>query len=146
VAVLAVLMPLMGFGAGPAVVALFLYGLFPVVSNTIAGIEGVPPDVVEAARGMGMGRWRILGMVELPLAARVIMAGIRTSVVITIGTATVAAFVGAGGLGDPIIGGIQVLNMAWVLQGAVVAAALALIVDAALGLLEEALTPAEGAA
>ena len=141
VAVLALAMPVFGLGLYPAIAALFLYGLFPVVSSTIAGLEGVPPAVLDAARGMGMGRWRILGQVELPLAARVIMAGIRTSVIINVGTATVASFVGAGGLGDPIIGGLNVLNNAWVLQGALVAAALAVLLDSALGLVESALAP-----
>lgn len=143
VAVLAIMVPVLGFGLAPTVVALFLYGLFPVVSNTIAGLEGVPPAVLDAARGMGMGPWRILLRVELPLAARVIMAGIRNSVIINIGTATVAAAVGGGGLGDPIIGGINVQNMAWVLQGAVVAAVLAVLADAALAQLETALAPPE---
>jgi len=140
VAVLALMVPVLGFGFWPVIVALFLYGLFPVVSNTLAGLDAVPPAVLEAARGMGMGRWRILAAVELPLSARIIMAGIRNSVIINIGTATVGAAVGAGGLGDPIIGGINVQNMAWVLQGAVVAALLAVLVDAALAEVESAVT------
>lgn len=141
VAVLALMMPILGFGLWPAVVALFLYGMFPVVSNTVAGIEAVPATLVDAARGMGMGRARILLTVELPLAARVIMAGVRTSVVINIGTATVAAAVGAGGLGDPIIGGINVQNMAYVLQGATAAALLAVVADGFLAGVERLLTP-----
>lgn len=141
VAVLALMMPILGFGLWPAVVALFLYGMFPVVSNTVAGVEGVPRALVDAARGMGMSRMRILFSVELPLAARVIMAGIRTSVVINIGTATVAAAVGAGGLGDPIIGGINVQNMGYVLQGATAAALLAMVVDGVLGATERLVTP-----
>ncbi len=141
VAVLALMMPIFGFGLEPAVVALFLYGMFPVVSSTVAGLGAVPADVVDAARGMGMGRPRILFRVELPLAARVIMAGIRTSVIVNIGTATVAAAVGAGGLGDPIIGGIQVQNMAYVFEGAVTAALLAVLADALLAAAERGLTP-----
>lgn len=141
VAVLAVMMPILGFGLRPAVVALFLYGLFPVVSNTVAGLEAVSPVVVDAARGMGMGRMRVLARVELPLAAPVILAGVRTSVIINIGTATVAAAVGAGGLGDPIIGGIQVQNFGYVLEGAVTAALLALITDALLARAEAWVTP-----
>jgi osmoprotectant transport system permease protein len=93
---------------------------------------------------MGMGRWRILFLVELPLAARVIMAGVRNSVIINIGTATVAAAVGAGGLGDPIIGGINTENMAFVLEGAVAAALLAVLVDAVLSQVEAAVTPPSG--
>ncbi|MDP2181727.1 MAG: ABC transporter permease [Actinomycetota bacterium] len=141
VAVLALMMPILGFGLRPAVVALFLYGLFPVVSNTVAGLEAVPATLKDAARGMGMGRARILLTLELPLAARVIMAGVRTSVIINIGTATVAAAVGAGGLGDPIIGGIQVQNLAYVFEGALVAAVLAVLADAALAQAETALAP-----
>ncbi len=141
IAVLALMVPILGFGLGPAIVALFLYGLFPVVSNTVAGIEGVPRTLVDAARGMGMGRARILLTLEVPLAARVIMAGVRTSVVINIGTATVAAAVGAGGLGDPIIRGINVQNFAYVLQGATAAALLAVVADSLLAVTERLLTP-----
>ncbi len=141
VAVLALMVPILGFGLWPAVVALFLYGMFPVVSNTVAGLEAVPRTLIDAARGMGMGRGRILLQVEMPLAARVIMAGVRTSVVINIGTATVAAAVGAGGLGDPIIGGINVQNMAYVLQGALAAAMLAVVADGLLASAERLLTP-----
>jgi len=140
VAVLALAMPLLGFGYEPAVVALVIYGLFPVVSGTIAGIEAVPAPVRDAAVGLGMSPWQVLLRVELPLAARVIMAGIRTSVSINIGTATVAAAVGAGGLGVPIIGGLAVQNMAYVLEGAVTAALLAVLADVTLARLEHALT------
>ena len=136
VAVLALAMPVLGFGFWPTIVALVLYGLFPVVSNTVAGIEGVSPAAVEAARGMGMGPRQILGRVELRLASRVILAGIRTSVVISIGTATIGAAIGAGGLGDPIIVGLVRQNMAYVIQGAVPAALLAVIIDSALASLE----------
>lgn len=141
VAVLALAMPILGLGLVPAVAALFLYGLFPVVSNTVAGIEAVPDDVVDAARGMGMGRSRILFEVELPLAARVIMAGVRTSVIVNIGTATVAAATGTGGLGAPIYSGINLQNSAYVLQGAAAAAMLAVVADAALARIEDAVTP-----
>lgn len=142
IAVLALMMPLLGLGQRPAIVALFLYGMFPVVSNTVAGLEAVPPAVLDAARGMGMGRARILFTVELPLAARVIMAGIRTSVIITIGTATVAAATGSGGLGSPIYSGISLQNGAWVLEGALAAGALALLADAVLEQIERAVSPA----
>jgi len=141
IAVLAIMMPILGFGLWPAVVALFLYGLFPVVSNTVAGLEAVPVDALDAARGVGMGKVRILFAIELPLATRVIMAGIRTSVSINIGTATVAAAVGAGGLGDPIIGGIQVQNPAYVLEGALTAALLAVLADRLLAQTEGLLVP-----
>ena len=137
VAVLALAMPLLGFGFRPTVVALILYGLFPVVSNTVAGIEAVAPGVLEAARGMGMGPLQVLARVELPLAARVILAGVRTSVVINVGTATIGAAIGAGGLGDPIIVGLVTQNMAYVLEGAIPAALLAVVADAALASIEK---------
>jgi len=142
IAVLALMMPLLGLGPRPAIVALFLYGLFPVVSNTVAGLEAVPPAVLDAAYGMGMGRWRVLLTVELPLAARVIMAGIRTSVNINVGTATVAAATGAGGLGSPIYSGINLQNGAWVLEGAIAAALLAVLADAVLAQVEGSVAPA----
>lgn len=142
IAVLALMMPILGLGAQPAIVALSLYGLFPVVSGTIAGLDAVPPAVLDAARGMGMGRWTVLFRVELPLAARVIMAGVRTSVIINIGTATVAAATGAGGLGSPIFSGINTQNGALLLEGAAAAAMLAVLADAMLGRVEELVTPA----
>lgn len=141
VAVLALMMPILGFSIRTAVVALSLYGLFPVVSNTVAGLDAVPPAVLDSARGMGMGKWRILFTVELPLAARVIMAGVRTSVIVNIGTATVAAVAGAGGLGDPIFAGINIQNMGYVFQGAVAAALLAVLADAMLAQVEMLVTP-----
>jgi len=141
IAVLALVLPALGFGPAPAIVALSLYGLFPVVSGTVAGIDAVPRAVLEAARGMGMGPWEILRRVELPLAARVIMGGVRTSVIINIGTATVAAAAGAGGLGSPIISGINTQNGALLLEGAAAAAMLAVLADAALDRAEELLTP-----
>lgn len=144
VAVLALAMPILGFGYEPAVVALVIYGLFPVVSGTIAGIEAVPASVRDAAVGMGMSPAQVLLRVELPLAARVIMAGARTSVAINIGTATVGAAIGTGGLGVPIIGGLAVRNMAYVLEGAIPAAALAVLADALLARIEHAFTPDGG--
>lgn len=142
IAVLALMMPLFGVGTPvPAIAALSLYGLFPVVSGVVAGLDSVPPAVLDAARGMGMGKWAILMRVELPLAARVIMAGIRTSVIINIGTATVAAATGAGGLGSPIFSGINTQNGALVLEGAAAAAMLAVLADSLLGRVEELVTP-----
>jgi osmoprotectant transport system permease protein len=143
IAVLALLLPLFGFGATPAIFALALYGLFPVVAGTVAGIESVPPTVVDAARGLGMGRWQVLLRVELPLAAHVIMGGIRTSTIINIGTATLAAAAGAGGLGSPIISGINTQNSALLLEGAVAAGMLAVLADMALGQVEALVSPRE---
>lgn len=146
VAVLALAMPLLGFGFWPTVMALFIYGMFPVVSGTIAGIESVPRAVLDAAEGMGMSPMQVLARVELPLAARVILSGVRTSVAINIGTATVGAAIGTGGLGVPIIGGLAVQNMAYVLEGAIPAALLAVLADAALAQVEVAVTVPEAAA
>lgn len=141
VAVLALMMPILGFQIRTAVVALALYGLFPVVSNTVAGLDAVPAAVLDSARGMGMGKWRILFTVELPLAARIIMGGVRTSVIVIIGTAAVAAIVGVGGLGSPIIAGVNTQNVGWIFQGAVAAAVLAVLADAALAQVERLVTP-----
>jgi osmoprotectant transport system permease protein len=142
VAVIALAFPALGFGFLPSLLALSLYGLLPIVRNTVAGLEGVPADVIDAAKGMGMGPWTIFARVEAPLAVRVIIAGIRTSATINVGTAAIAATIGAGGLGVPIVGGLATLNPAFVLEGALAAAVLALLVDAALRLAETAALPA----
>jgi len=139
VAVLALAVPLLGFGTVPTVVALILYGMLPVVRNTIAGIEAVPRDLLDAAYGMGMASNVALFRVELPLAARVIMAGVRTSVIINVGTAMIGAVIGAGGLGSPIVAGLVQDNIAFVIQGAVPAALLAVIIDQMMGNLETTL-------
>lgn len=131
VAVLAVAVPLIGFGEAPALIALALYGLLPVVQATLAGIESVPPPVLQAAQGLGMSAWQRLRSVELPLAAPVILAGVRTSVIINIGTAAIASTVGAKTLGLPIIVGLSGFNTAYVIQGAVIVGLLAVTVDLA---------------
>jgi osmoprotectant transport system permease protein len=141
IAVLALMLPILGLGLWPAVVALFLYGLFPVVSGTVAGLESVPAAVVDSARGMGMGRSRILFAVEIPLALEVILGGIRTSVIYNVGTATIAAAVAAGGLGLPIFTGISTQNTGYILTGAVTVSALALVLDGAIAALGLWLTP-----
>lgn len=129
VAVLAVAAPLLGFGERPALIALALYGLLPVVQNTVAGIESVPGSAREAAEGLGMSATRVLRRIELPLAMPVIVAGIRTSVIINIGTAALASTVGAKSLGTPIIVGLAGFNTAYVVQGAIVVGLLAIVVD-----------------
>ena len=129
VAVLAVAAPLIGFGEAPALIALALYGLLPIVQNTVAGIESVPDSAREAARGLGMGAARILRRIELPLAMPVIIAGVRTSTIINIGTAALASTVGAKSLGTPIIVGLAGFNTAYIIQGAVVVGLLAVVVD-----------------
>lgn len=131
VAVLAVAVPVMGFSEKPAIIALVLYGLLPILQGTIAGIESVPASAREIAQGVGMSNWQILTKVEMPLAAPVIVAGIRTSVIINIGTAAIASTVGTQSLGSPIIIGLSGFNTAYVLQGAIIVALLAIIVDMA---------------
>lgn len=139
VALLGFLLPLSGIGRGTAVIALFLYALLPIVRNTITGLRGVAPSVVDAARGMGMSGWQILWRVELPLALPVIFAGIRTAAVINVGVTTLSALVGAGGLGTFIFRGLATNNTAVILLGAVPAAILALLADGLLALGERGL-------
>ena len=129
VAVLALTVPAIGFGFWPALVALTLYGVLPICENTISGLESVPDAAKEAANGLGMTQGQRLRKVELPLAAPVVIAGIRTSVTINIGTAAIASTVGAISLGSPIILGLNGSNTAYILQGAVLIAGLAIVVD-----------------
>lgn len=125
---------LTGIGFTPAIIALFLYSLLPLIRNTYTGINGVDKNYIEASRGMGLTSFQILKTVEIPLAMPVILAGIRTSSVIVIGTATLAALVGAGGLGEPIFRGVATINSQLILLGAIPSALLAIIVDKLLGL------------
>jgi len=134
VAVLALAVPVVGFGFKPTVIALFLYGLLPVIRNTIVGLESVSADVLDAASGMGMTPGQVLTKVELPLSAPVILAGVRISTVINIGTATLGATIGAGGLGKAIIAGLISDNPAFILEGAILVGLFAIIVDTTLGL------------
>jgi osmoprotectant transport system permease protein len=136
IALLAFMIPLLGIGVVPALVALFLYSLYPILRNTYTGVRNADPDAVSAAVAIGMTPGQVLRYVRLPLAAPVIMAGIRTAAVINVGTATLAAFIGAGGLGDPIVAGLSLSDTRMILSGAIPAAGLALVVDAGLGLLE----------
>jgi osmoprotectant transport system permease protein len=129
-AVLALAVPALGFGFAPTIVALFLYGILPVLRNTMSGLAGLPREVLEAALGMGMGRARILFTIELPLASPVILAGLRSSVLVNIGTAAVGATIGAGGLGSPIISGLVTQNPSFLAEGALTVGLLALTVDA----------------
>jgi osmoprotectant transport system permease protein len=131
VAVLAIAVPLIGFGAWPALIALALYGLLPIVRATVAGLESVPQAALEAADGAGMTAAQRLWRVELPLALPVLLAGVRTSVIINIGTATIASTVGAKTLGSPIIVGLSGFNTAYVIQGALVVGLLAIVTDLA---------------
>lgn len=136
IALLGFMLPLLGIGALPAIVALFLYALLPIVRNTYSGIKEVDASVTESAQGMGMTDTQILRKVELPLAGPVIFAGIRTATVINVGVATLCALIGAGGLGEFIFRGIALNNSIMILAGAMPAALLALGFDLVLGLLE----------
>jgi osmoprotectant transport system permease protein len=140
-AIIAIMAPIIGFGFWPAIIALVLYGLLPVVRNTIVGLEGVDAFIIDSARGMGMTPSQILLQIELPIASRVIMAGVRTSMVINVGTATLGAFVGSGGLGVPIASGLSMTVDAFVLLGALPAALLAILIDYILGRIEFVVTP-----
>ncbi|MDE0356425.1 MAG: ABC transporter permease subunit [Gammaproteobacteria bacterium] len=140
-ALLAFMIPALGIGVVPAVVALFLYSLFPILRNTYTGVRDANPAAVDAARALGMTPAQLLRHVRLPLSAPVIMAGLRTAAVINVGTATIAAFIGAGGLGDPIVAGLALSDTRMILSGAIPAAALALLVDGALGLAEKRVAP-----
>lgn len=136
VAVLALAVPVMGFGEAPTLVALLLYGLLPILRNTLAGLDAINPAVKEAAGGMGMSPWQVLVQIELPLAGRVILAGIRTSVTINIATAAIGSTIGARTLGDPVIAGLVNGNTAYVLQGAVLIGLLAITADSLFETLE----------
>ena len=131
VAVLALAVPALGYGAVPTFMALSIYGFLPVLENTIAGIDSVPASVREAAAGMGLSPAQILRDVDLPLAAPTILAGIRTSVIVNIGTAAIGSAVGAITLGTPIIDGLIADKLPYVIQGAVVVGAFALLTDQA---------------
>ncbi len=133
IALLAFMLPLFGIGVAPAIAALFLYGLLPIQRNTVAGLRSVDAQLLEVGRGLGMRARDLLWRVELPLAAPVILAGVRTAAVINVGTATLAALIGAGGLGDPIVTGLTVTDTNLVLSGALAAALLGLAVVAGRG-------------
>ena len=135
-ALLAFFIPFLGIGFAPAVLSLFIYALLPLIRNTFEGIKNVDKSYVEASAGMGLNSWQVLRYVQIPLALPVMLAGLRISAVIVVGTATLAAFIGAGGLGDPIFRGIATLNSRLIFLGAVPAALLAIALDKALALLE----------
>jgi len=138
-ALFGLLIPFFGIGAWTAVTALVVYALLPIVRNTYAGITGVDPAVREAGRGMGMTNGELLRYVELPLAAGVILAGVRVATVVSVGIATIAAAIGAGGLGVYIFRGVAMVDDTLILAGAVPAALLALLLDGLLGLAERRL-------
>ena len=140
IALLAFMIPLLGIGVVPALVALVLYSLYPIVRNTYTGLREAAPEAVRAGLAMGMTPRQVLWYIRLPLAAPVILAGIRTAAVLDVGTATLAAFIGAGGLGDPIAAGLALSDSRMILSGALPAAALALAVDGVLAVVERGVT------
>ncbi len=135
------LIPVLGIGGPPAVVALFLYSLLPIVRNTHAGLRDIAPAITESALALGLPSRARLRIVELPLATRAILAGIKTSAVLNVGTATLAALIGAGGYGQPILTGIRLDDIGLILQGAVPAAVLALLVQGIFEFVERGLLP-----
>ena len=146
VAVLALAVPMLGFGTAPTLVALFLYGLLPIFENTLTGLSNLPPAVTDAAKGVGMTGWQRLLKVELPLALPVILAGIRLSVVISLATATIGSTVAARTLGEVIIAGLLSGNTAFVLQGGLIVGVLAVLIYDALSALERFLMARTGQA
>lgn len=138
-ALFGLLIPLVGIGAVPAIIALTLYSFLPIIRNTYTGITNIDPAIREVGHGMGMTDWQLLWQVELPLSLPVILAGVRVATVIAIGIATIAAAIGAGGLGVFIFQGISVVNNQLILAGAVPAAAIALLADSGIGWLEQRL-------
>jgi osmoprotectant transport system permease protein len=139
VAVLAIAVPLVGFGLKPTLIALFCYGLLPIFENTISGLRGCPPAVIEAASGMGMSPTQRLLGVELPLAMPLILEGIRLSLVINVGTAAIGSTVGAKGLGEVIIAGLLSNNTAFILQGGLVTGLMAILLYDAMAAVERRL-------
>ena len=142
IALLAFMIPLFGVGVWPALVALWLYALYPIARNTYTGVRSADPEAVEACEAMGATAAQRLLWVRLPLAAPIVVAGVRTAAVITVGAATLAAFIGAGGLGEPIVTGLALADSRLILSGAIPAALLALGVDAALAAVERLVRPA----
>lgn len=135
------MIPLLGIGGPPAIMALFLYSLLPIIRNTYAGIKDISPAIIESAQALGLPSRARLRIVELPLATRAILAGIKTSAVINVGTASLSALIGAGGYGQPILTGIRLDNIGLILEGAIPAAVLALLVQALFELIERGLLP-----
>lgn len=145
-AVLSLLMLVMGLGPNTVVVTVFLYSMLPILKNTYAGVRNVDRAVMDSAKGMGMTRWQLTMKVELPLAASVIMGGIRNALVIGIGITAIGTFIGAGGLGDIIQRGVNATDGgAIILAGAIPTALMAIIMDVVFGLIENRLDPTKKA-
>jgi osmoprotectant transport system permease protein len=142
IALLGFLIPILGIGEKPAVFMVVVYSLLPIIKNTVTGLSGINAETLEAAKGIGMTRIQVLTKVKLPLALPVIMAGVRISAVTSVGLVTLAAFIGANGLGYLIYSGIRTLNDYQILAGAVPACLLALLMDFLFSLVEKMVTPA----
>ncbi|MBT2572719.1 ABC transporter permease [Bacillus sp. ISL-51] len=140
-AILAFFIPLLGVGKVPAIVALFFYSVLPILRNTYTGIQGVNKNLLESGKGIGMTVWEQIRLVELPLAIPIIMAGIRTSTIYLIGWATLASFIGGGGLGDYIFIGLNLYQPEYIIGGAVPVTILAIMIDYLLALTERKVTP-----
>lgn len=140
-AVIAVFFPFFGLGYRPAVIALTIYALLPIARNTLAGLSAVPHEVKDAARGMGMTEWQILSQVELPLSLPVVMSGIKTSAVLTAGTAALAALIGGKGMGAVIFAGINFFRMELILAGTIYIGIIAVLLDRLLTFIEGRMTP-----
>jgi osmoprotectant transport system permease protein len=135
------MIPLVGIGVTPAIIALFLYALLPILRNTVTGLQTVDPLLKRVANGIGLSRKQKLMWIEFPLALPAIITGIRTAAVINVGTATLAAFIGAGGLGEYIVTGLALNNTAMILKGALPAAGLALLIELLFEWIERKVTP-----
>ncbi len=140
-AIIAVFFPFLGLGREPALFALTIYALLPIARNTLAGLKGVPQEVKEAARGVGMSEWEMLMRVEIPLSMPVVMAGVKISVVLTSGTAALGALVGGGGMGAVIFAGIDFFRPELIVAGTLVIGAIAIILDRIITLIDYMLTP-----
>ena len=140
--VLVLMIPLLGIGGPPAIAALFLYSLLPIVRNTHTGLLSIPTPLIESARALGLSNWASLRLVELPLASRTILAGIKTAAVINVGTATLGAIIGAGGYGQPILSGIRLADTSLMLEGALPAAAMAVVTQLVFDLIDRLIAPA----
>ncbi|AZV50056.1 choline ABC transporter permease [Bacillus halotolerans] len=140
-AILAFFIPLLGVGKVPAIVALFFYSVLPILRNTYTGIKGVNKNLLESGKGIGMTGWEQIRLVEIPLAIPIIMAGIRTSTIYLIGWATLASFIGGGGLGDYIFIGLNLYQPEYIIGGAVPVTILAIIIDYLLAVTERKVTP-----
>ncbi len=142
IAALLIFVPILGLGFTPSIIALILLGIPPILINTYTGIRGIDPAMIDAAKGMGMTRWQIATRIQAPLVLPLVAAGIRTSAVQVVATATLAAFIGGGGYGDYIVDGINVFNYTELIVGAVCVAVLAILIELLMSWLENILTPA----